>query len=71
MTSLRALEALGLCLKAFVCLRVDIYKYIHNKVYIMSCIKKESVYIGALGDAEIKKRCEHSLDTGCAETGFC
>lgn len=37
----------------------------------MSCIKKESVYIGALGDAEIKKRCECSLDTGCAETGFC
>ena len=59
-------------LKTFVCLRVNIYKYIYiNKVYIMSCIKKESVYIGALGDAEIKKRCECSLDTGCAETGFC
>lgn len=45
-------SAEGVCVSA--CEYLYIYKYIYiNMMYIITCIKKESVYIGALGDAEI------------------
>lgn len=69
-TSLQALEVLAPQPKASVCLRVNIYIYniYINMMYIITCIKKESVYIGAT------QRCrnsgwERSAGAGCAEMG--
>lgn len=68
-------SAEGVCVSACEYLYIYIYKYIYiNTMYIITCIKKESVYIGALGGAAIAagalSGCQLRQTGGFAEIAF-